>query len=161
MGEDIFCKLFPIWKKNNQIFIENNSSFGILSVEPYFAGQGLIIPKTHLEKISELEDVSYLHLVERFNEKILQLYDSNSSDLIEFYEKLFDNPLTPKSKELARLILDSEKLEECPMGYNIGMNLGLIAGQTVNHLHIHYIPRRKSDISQLGVGSAFNSLLLK
>lgn len=31
-------------------------------------------------------------------------------------------------------------------GFNIGINLGETAGQTVMHLHIHLIPRRKGDI---------------
>jgi len=32
-----------------------------------------------------------------------------------------------------------------PDGYNIGINDGEAAGQTVNHLHIHLIPRYKGD----------------
>ncbi len=31
-------------------------------------------------------------------------------------------------------------------GFNIGINEGETAGQTVMHLHIHLIPRRKGDI---------------
>ena len=31
-------------------------------------------------------------------------------------------------------------------GFNIGMNIGEDAGQTVFHFHIHIIPRRKGDI---------------
>ncbi len=32
-----------------------------------------------------------------------------------------------------------------PNGYNIGMNDGAAAGQTVPHLHIHLIPRYTGD----------------
>ncbi|MEA1876977.1 MAG: HIT family protein [Bacteroidota bacterium] len=32
-----------------------------------------------------------------------------------------------------------------PDGYNIGINDGAAAGQTVQHLHIHIIPRYKGD----------------
>lgn len=32
-----------------------------------------------------------------------------------------------------------------PQGYNIGVNDGLAAGQTVPHLHIHLIPRYAGD----------------
>jgi diadenosine tetraphosphate (Ap4A) HIT family hydrolase len=34
-----------------------------------------------------------------------------------------------------------------PDGYNIGMNCGSIAGQTVMHFHCHVIPRYKGDMS--------------
>jgi len=33
-----------------------------------------------------------------------------------------------------------------PTGYNIGINVGLDAGQTVMHMHIHIIPRYKGDM---------------
>ncbi len=33
-----------------------------------------------------------------------------------------------------------------PDGLNIGINEGEAAGQTINHLHIHLIPRYKGDI---------------
>ena len=33
-----------------------------------------------------------------------------------------------------------------PDGYNIGVNCGEVAGQTVKHCHIHIIPRYKGDM---------------
>ncbi len=33
-----------------------------------------------------------------------------------------------------------------PDGYNIGMNVGAAAGQTVFHLHLHVIPRYAGDV---------------
>lgn len=33
-----------------------------------------------------------------------------------------------------------------PVGYNIGINVGYYAGQTVMHLHVHLIPRYKYDV---------------
>jgi len=33
-----------------------------------------------------------------------------------------------------------------PDGYNIGINIGKHAGQTIFHVHIHLIPRYKGDI---------------
>ena len=44
----------------------------------------------------------------------------------------------------ARFIL-MEKLE--PDGFNIGLNDGQAAGQTVMHAHIHVIPRWKHDVT--------------
>jgi diadenosine tetraphosphate (Ap4A) HIT family hydrolase len=46
-------------------------------------------------------------------------------------------------------LLDSAKTELetefHPDGYNIGINDGVAAGQTVAHLHIHLIPRYFAD----------------
>jgi diadenosine tetraphosphate (Ap4A) HIT family hydrolase len=33
-----------------------------------------------------------------------------------------------------------------PDGYNIGINIGTAAGQTVMHLHVHLIPRHRGDV---------------
>jgi diadenosine tetraphosphate (Ap4A) HIT family hydrolase len=33
-----------------------------------------------------------------------------------------------------------------PGGYNIGINVGTIAGQTVKHVHFHLIPRYSGDV---------------
>ncbi len=38
------------------------------------------------------------------------------------------------------------KLDDVVDGFNIGMNCGESAGQTVFHCHIHLIPRRKGDV---------------
>jgi diadenosine tetraphosphate (Ap4A) HIT family hydrolase len=37
------------------------------------------------------------------------------------------------------------ELEHCPDGYNLGVNDGQAAGQTVFHLHAHLIPRYRGD----------------
>ena len=34
------------------------------------------------------------------------------------------------------------------LGFNIGMNAGKIAGQTIMHCHTHLIPRRHSDVEE-------------
>lgn len=33
-----------------------------------------------------------------------------------------------------------------PSGYNIGMNCGISAGQTIMHVHVHLIPRYDGDV---------------
>ena len=40
------------------------------------------------------------------------------------------------------------KLDErfAPDGYNVGVNVGEAAGQTVLHLHVHVIPRYQGDV---------------
>jgi diadenosine tetraphosphate (Ap4A) HIT family hydrolase len=34
-----------------------------------------------------------------------------------------------------------------PDGFNIAVNDGIAAGQTIEHAHIHVIPRRKGDVA--------------
>ena len=49
------------------------------------------------------------------------------------------------------IILNTQKtelkiLDDTITGFNIGMNIGEDAGQTIFHCHVHIIPRRKGDI---------------
>jgi len=41
-----------------------------------------------------------------------------------------------------------EEIDATVEGFNIGMNCGEIAGQSVWHCHVHLIPRRKGDVEQ-------------
>lgn len=61
---------------------------------------------------------------------------------------LFDLEPELQSK-LWRLVTETrERLQEKfqPDGYNIGLNDGVAAGQTVMHAHIHVIPRWENDV---------------
>lgn len=45
--------------------------------------------------------------------------------------------------EVRQTILDQDPSVQ---GFNIGMNAGEVAGQTVFHCHVHLIPRRRGDV---------------
>ena len=52
-------------------------------------------------------------------------------------------------EELWRLVAEGKKLADekhNPDGYNIGINVGVWAGQSIPHLHIHVIPRYRGDV---------------
>jgi diadenosine tetraphosphate (Ap4A) HIT family hydrolase len=34
-----------------------------------------------------------------------------------------------------------------PGGYNVGVNVGAVAGQTIDHVHVHLIPRFPGDVA--------------
>jgi len=56
---------------------------------------------------------------------------------------------TPSEREAMFSLLDTAKhqlqAKFGPAGYNIGINDGAAAGQTIGHLHLHLIPRNPGD----------------
>jgi diadenosine tetraphosphate (Ap4A) HIT family hydrolase len=55
-----------------------------------------------------------------------------------------------EERELLQALRDAKAqldYEFSPMGYNIGINDGSAAGQTIRHLHIHLIPRYEGDVN--------------
>lgn len=58
--------------------------------------------------------------------------------------------LTPEEVAACMELINKEKLlideEFAPDGYNIGVNIGPAAGQSIFHVHIHIIPRYKGDV---------------
>lgn len=47
--------------------------------------------------------------------------------------------------DVVRRQLDASSSQ--PQGYNIGINVGAEAGQTIPHLHVHVIPRYSGDVA--------------
>ncbi len=59
--------------------------------------------------------------------------------------------LDPKEQQDCIDLINQVKLQLCDMdetitGFNLGINDGVDAGQTIPHCHIHLIPRRKNDV---------------
>ena len=50
-------------------------------------------------------------------------------------------------KAIANTVKVIENAERKPDGYNLGLNEGRAAGRTIDHLHIHLIPRYSGDVS--------------
>lgn len=66
-------------------------------------------------------------------------------------ESYFD--LTPEEYADCMVLIKTAKKTLCELdktisGFNIGVNDGVDAGQTVSHCHIHLIPRRKGDVEK-------------
>ena len=68
------------------------------------------------------------------NRHIESYFDLNKDEISELDEIIKD-----QKKEL--LFLDKNI-----SGFNIGTNIGVDAGQSIMHCHIHLIPRRKGDM---------------
>ena len=63
----------------------------------------------------------------------------------ENYFSMNDQEREDTTVLLKVLKLKLEEGDQTITGFNIGMNSGKAAGQTVMHSHIHLIPRRKGD----------------
>lgn len=77
------------------------------------------VSKGHVLIISKIEKLSFFDLNNQEKAELIQMID----DLKVFLDNKFN-----------------------PDGYNIGMNCGVTAGQTVMHFHCHIIPRYKGDM---------------
>jgi Diadenosine tetraphosphate (Ap4A) hydrolase and other HIT family hydrolases len=64
---------------------------------------------------------------------------------IDDYFKLNSEELS----ELSKILIEQKEklisLDSSITGFNIGVNIGKDAGQSIMHCHIHLIPRRKGD----------------
>ncbi|HOX49249.1 MAG TPA: HIT domain-containing protein [Spirochaetia bacterium] len=91
----------------------------------------------------------------------VNLYPYNPGHLILFPKRhVVDiRELSPGERlELDRLVdrcLAALDESHGPAGYNIGYNMGLVAGASIDHLHLHIIPRypREIGISELIAGA--------
>jgi diadenosine tetraphosphate (Ap4A) HIT family hydrolase len=109
-------------EKNNCIFCSKEKLNIIYEDDIFFViRDSFPVTKDHTLIILNNHDKSYFDLR---NKDILQL-----NNILKFQKESLmqnDNTIT---------------------GFNIGINQGESAGQTVMHLHIHLIPRRKGDIA--------------
>jgi ATP adenylyltransferase len=65
---------------------------------------------------------------------VSDFFDLNSDEL---------DDLTKLLKKQRKLLLN---LDKEITGFNVGVNVGVDAGQSIMHCHIHLIPRRKGDM---------------
>jgi ATP adenylyltransferase len=79
--------------------------------------------------------VTYLHTL-----IILKRHSASYFDLLETEILSLNELLVSQHTEIGGM-------DESVTGFNIGINDGIAAGQTVLHLHIHLIPRRLEDVS--------------
>lgn len=99
------------------------------------------------------DDVDRLTIYE--NEYLMvsiNLYPYNPGHLLVFPKRHITDIRMLENKESAamdaavNLCLDILDRVYHPAGYNIGYNLGLAAGGSIEHLHLHIIPRYRNEI---------------
>jgi diadenosine tetraphosphate (Ap4A) HIT family hydrolase len=83
--------------------------------------------------IKDIYPVSLGHVLIISKREVTDFFELTDSERILLNESILD----------AKYIIE---LENSPDGYNIGMNCGESAGQTVFHFHCHVIPRYFGDM---------------
>ena len=84
--------------------------------------------------IRDLYPVTKLHSLIITKRHIPSYFQCNSKEIKEI-------PIVLNTQK-EELLLEDHTIT----GFNIGMNIGVDAGQTIFHFHIHIIPRRKGDL---------------
>lgn len=83
---------------------------------------------------------------------ILDIYPVNPGHTLiitkRHVSKYFELTIQEKEAIDEAIMTLKQQIDETyhPDGYNIGINNGVAAGQTIMHLHVHLIPRYKGDM---------------
>ena len=65
---------------------------------------------------------------------------------IKNYFELTNNEMIDCNKIILLSKNKIEQMDQTIKGFNIGINCGKVAGQSIMHCHIHLIPRREGDV---------------
>jgi diadenosine tetraphosphate (Ap4A) HIT family hydrolase len=103
-----------------------------------------IIPTRHVQYLEDLTDDETDMIMRRAREVIAIIRETNMIDLYETLIPLSVNDISKKLLEDA--LKNARTFKRTPDGFNLGINDGAMAGQSVPHLHLHIIPRYQGDI---------------
>ena len=96
--------------------------------------QKIIFSSELLFVVRDSYPVTKLHTLIIPHRHVSNFFDLNENELIDLNKIL-------KKQRKSLLDLDKEIT-----GFNVGVNAGKDAGQSIMHCHIHLIPRRKGDV---------------
>ena len=92
----------------------------------------VIESNAHALVVADAFPVSPGHTLVILRRHVASFFETTNEELAAVYELL----------HRARNRLNEALM---PAGYNIGVNVGVTAGQTVEHVHVHLIPRYSGD----------------
>ncbi len=135
------CKFCEIYQNQEGIFYKNRLFFAQFDRFPVSPGHAEIIPIRHTASFFDLgmQEVYFMFKAALDVKKIIE-----STDLNEVYRGMLKRPLNDQSQYFCHKALRHRPTK--PDGYNIGINEGRAAGRTIDHLHIHIIPRYIGDV---------------
>ena len=65
---------------------------------------------------------------------------------VKEYFDLFEDEIIACNQLIKKMKEQIEQNDKTVKGFNIGINTGKVAGQSIMHCHIHLIPRREGDV---------------
>ena len=96
----------------------------------------ILAQNEHAVLIPDAYPVTSWHTLVIPRRHVPDYFDLHSDELIACNELL----------KQGKILIESE--DSAVVGFNIGINSGEVAGQTVFHAHIHLIPRREGDVQE-------------
>ena len=66
---------------------------------------------------------------------------------VKDYFELTEKEIIACDQLIKKIKKEIEKKDSSVKGFNLGINSGKAAGQSIMHCHIHLIPRRKDDVN--------------
>jgi diadenosine tetraphosphate (Ap4A) HIT family hydrolase len=88
----------------------------------------------HAVAVADAFPVSRGHTLIILRRHTVSFFDMTAEEVTAVYE------LLRRMREYLRNTLG-------PGGYNLGVNVGAVAGQTIDHVHVHLIPRFPGDVT--------------
>lgn len=129
----------------------NQHFFAVADGSPVNPGHLLIIPYRHVEDYFSLNTEEAASLYDMLNQGKAHCRDEQIRQ--GYLRTLTNQQGRDKSKQFISSAI--ENWDKKITGYNIGINNGLSAGQTVFHLHVHLIPRFNGDVANPTGGVRF------
>jgi len=134
---------------DSKLFLaENDYFYSVLDEYPVSPGHVLIVPKIHIASLRELPPFQGVAMIEITQKTLSKL---SVRTLRGFYLKKAASSKDEKSKGLCETALNVLSRHTDLGDFNLGINDGPDAGQTIPHLHIHVMPRFAGD-GGTGVG---------
>jgi histidine triad (HIT) family protein len=141
MKDCIFCK---IYSNKRGIIYEDEHFFARFDLFPVSPGHAEVIPKRHIPSLFDLTEKEWASLRPAIS-KVVGIIEATNFE--KLYGGFVDESLDNKSVGFCKKMLNHVGINKKPDAYNIGVNEGEAAGRTVNHLHVHVIPRFYGDVA--------------
>jgi len=132
MGKCVFCDI-----DSEKTIYRNDAFHAKFDAFPVSPGHALVVPNRHVVSIAEFTEEEWALLKPAILGTIKAIEETNFSD---FYGS-FIHTADEKTAKFGSSMLKHAAINKKPDGYNIGVNIGEAAGQTIEHINLHIIPR--------------------